>query len=73
MILGSSGGGSDAIAATMAKSERINDLKSKLESGEPLSDEEVEELRQYIAGLRATAEFLLQSAAELEELLEQSV
>jgi len=70
---GSSGGGSDAIAATMAKSERINDLKSKLESGEPLSDEEVEELRQYIAGLRATAEFLLQSAAELEELLEQSV
>ena len=57
----------------MAQSERVNDLKSKLESGEPLSEEEIEELRQYIEGLRTTAEFLLQSAAELEELLDQSV
>ena len=48
----------------MAQSEKVNGLKSKLENGEPLSEEEIEELRTYIAGLRATAEFLLQSAAE---------
>ena len=70
-ILGSNGGGSDAVTASMAQSEKVNGLKSKLENGEPLSDEEIEELRKYIAGLRATAEFLLQSAAELEQLLDQ--
>ena len=49
--------------------EKINSLAAKLESGEPLSEEEVAELRKHIEGLRATAEFLLKEAADLEAKL----
>ena len=49
--------------------EKINSLAAKLESGEPLSEEEVAELRRHIEGLRATAEFLLKEAADLESKL----
>ena len=38
-------------------------------SGGKLSREEVEEMKTYIAGLRATVEFLTKSADELEEQL----
>ena len=44
-------------------------MTAKLESGEPLGEEEVAELRRHIEGLRATAEFLLKEAADLESKL----
>ena len=56
---GSSDGGEDA----------IDNLKAKLERGESLTEDEVTELREYIDSLRGTAEFLLQTAAELEAKL----
>ena len=49
--------------------EKINSLTEKLESGEPLGEEEVAELRKHVEGLRATAEFLLKEAADLESKL----
>ena len=49
--------------------EKINSLAAKLESGEPLSEEEVAELRRHVEGVRATAEFLLKEAADLESKL----
>ena len=47
----------------------IENLKEKLKSGD-LSEEDVEELQQYIEGLRSTAEFLQQEANNLENKLE---
>ena len=49
--------------------EKINSLTEKLESGEPLSEEELAELRRHVEGVRATAEFLLKEAADLESKL----
>ena len=49
--------------------EKINSLTAKLKSGEPLGEEEVAELRRHIEGLRATAEFMLKEAADLESKL----
>ena len=49
--------------------EKINSLTEKLESGEPLGEEEVAELRKHIEGLRAKAEILLKEAADLESKL----
>ena len=49
--------------------EKINSLAAKLERGEPLGEEEVAELRSHIEGLRATAEFLLKEAEDLESKL----
>ena len=49
--------------------EKINSLTEKLESGEPLGEEEVAELRKHVEGVRATAEFLLKEAADLESKL----
>jgi len=47
----------------------IENLKEKLKSGD-LSEEDVEELQQYIEGLRSTAEFLQREANNLENKLE---
>ena len=52
-----------------SETEAIDNLKAKLERGESLTEEEVSELREYIDSLRGTAEFLLQTAAELEAKL----
>ena len=49
--------------------EKINSLAAKLESGEPLGEEEVAELRKHVEGVRATAEILLKEAADLESKL----
>ena len=49
--------------------DAIDNLKAKLESGESLTKEEVTQMREYIDSLRGTAEFLLQTAAELEAKL----
>ena len=62
----------DEVAGTYPSKEqreKINSLTAKLESGEPLGEEEVAELRKHIEGLRATAEFLLKEAADLESEL----
>ena len=49
--------------------DAIDNLKAKLESGESLTGDEVTQMREYIDSLRGTAEFLLQTAAELEAKL----
>lgn len=49
--------------------DAIDNLKAKLERGENLTEDEVTQLREYIDSLRGTAEFLLQTAAELEAKL----
>ena len=49
--------------------DAIDNLKAKLEGGETLTEDEVTQLREYIDSLRGTAEFLLQTAAELEAKL----
>ena len=49
--------------------DAIDNLKAKLESGESLTEDEVTQMREYIDSLRGTAEFLLQTAAELEAKL----
>ena len=46
-------------------------MKTKLLNGGKLSEEEVAQMKSYIAGLRATVEFLTKSADELEQLLNQ--
>ena len=53
--------------------DAIDNLKAKLESGESLTKEEVTQMREYIDSLRGTAEFLLQTAAELEAKLLQNI
>ena len=49
--------------------DAIDNLKAKLERGENLTEDEVTQLREYIDSLRGTAEFLLQTAAELDAKL----
>ena len=49
--------------------DAIDNLKAKLESGESLTEDEMTQMREYIDSLRGTAEFLLQTAAELEAKL----
>ena len=51
----------------------INNLKNKLEEGDLLSEDEVEEMKKHIEGLRATAAYLQQSANELEEKLNEQL
>ena len=58
--------GSDISSTSSAKTE---ELKSKLLSGGTLTEAEVAEMKTYIAGLRATVEFLTNSADQLEQQL----
>ena len=56
----------------ISASRETEKLKEKLLSGETLSPEEVEQMRSYIAGLRATIEFLIDTADMLEQRLEEN-
>ena len=60
-------------AMPMMQSAQLNSLKNKLEDGDLLSDEEIEEMKKYIEGLRATAAYLQQSANELENKLNEQL
>ena len=57
----------------MMQNAQLNNLKNKLDDGELLSDEEIEEMKKYIEGLRATAAYLQQSANELENKLNEQL
>ena len=57
-----------------SSSEETEELKNKLLNGGKLTEEEVAQMKNYIAGLRATVEFLTNSANQLEQqLLNQQI
>ena len=60
------------VTEMISASRETEKLKEKLLSGESLSPEEVEQMRSYIAGLRATIEFLIETADMLEQRLEEN-
>ena len=60
-------------AMPMMQNAQLSNLKNKLEDGELLSEEEIEEMKKYIEGLRATAAYLQQSANELENKLNEQL
>ena len=54
--------------------DTAGNLMEKLNSGEPLTKEEQEDMREYIESLRATAGYLIRTANDLEQQLnDQSV
>ena len=70
---GSSGSsGSDESSGStepVSASEETENIKNKILNGEDVTEEEVEKLLEYIAGLRATIEFLTNTADQLEQSL----
>ena len=52
-----------------SEAERLSKIEERLKNGEKLSEEEIQEMKAYISGLRASAEFLVQTAENLESLL----
>ena len=60
------------VTEMISASRETEKLKEKLLSGESLSPEEVEQMRSYIAGLRATIEFLIETADMLEQRLAEN-
>lgn len=62
-------GSSSSSSSSTSTSEKTEELKSKLLAGGKLSEAEVAEMKTYIAGLRATVEFLTNSADQLEQQL----
>ena len=53
----------------LSASEETENIKNKILNGEDVTEEEVEKLLEYIAGLRATIEFLTNTADQLEQSL----
>ena len=50
--------------------DKLDNLKGKLENGVKLNKEEIKEVKQFIAGLKYSASQLLQVAEEYEKLLD---
>ena len=50
--------------------DKLGKLKEKLEKGVKLNKEEIEEVKQFIAGLKYSASKLLQVAEDYEKLLD---
>jgi len=68
---GGSTSSSTAEAALKSEAARLDGLQNKLKNGEKLSKTEIQEMRAYIVGLRASAGYLLQTAADLGALLDK--
>ena len=57
------------VSSEGGEAQKIDNIKSILESGGTPSESEIEELLQYITGLKSTAKFLEQEAKDLEQKL----
>ena len=53
----------------LSEAERLSNIEERLRNGEKLSKEEIQEMKAYISGLRDSAEFLTQTAENIESLL----